>query len=345
MRFDAHYLVTYIPQLDGPIAALYQHLFEQIELLDVLGFDDVWVTEHHFHEYGGTIPHPPTFLAAAARKTERIHLGVAISVLPLHNPLQVAESYAMVDVISNGRLEFGIGRGNAPPEFHSMGVSYDDSVLRIREATQIIRQAWSSEAVTFHGELFSYDAVRVLPQPVQRPHPPIWVAASRSDDSYRWAGWNGFNLMILPHMFEPTVLQTHLAMYRDALIEAGHDPARREILGKFHIYVAERDADARREAAHYLANYSAVGANSRGGPAVSVPAAPSDGYDAERRQLIAGDPQRCIDLIHDWRERAGLTTFSGTFYFGGMPQELALKNIRLFAEQVMPAFEPAHTGV
>jgi alkanesulfonate monooxygenase SsuD/methylene tetrahydromethanopterin reductase-like flavin-dependent oxidoreductase (luciferase family) len=263
----------------------------------------------------------------------------------LHNPLQVAEAYAMVDVASNGRLEFGIGRGNAPPEFEHMGVRFDDSVSRIREATEIIRQAWSGEPVTFHGELFDYEDVRVLPEPVQRPHPPIWVAASRSDDSYRWAGWNGFNLMVLPHAFDPAVLRDHLAMYHDALIEHGHDPAQKEILGKFHIYVAERDADARRVAAQYLANYTAVSAAHHGGRRAQIAAAPPDGYDAERRQLIAGDPARCIDEIQGWRERAGLTTFSGTFFFGGMPQELALQNIRLFAEEVMPAFDRAPSAV
>src|SRR5215212_8719446 len=127
MRFGAHYLVTYIPQLDGPLAVLYQHLFEQIELLDALGYRDVWVTEHHFHEYGGTIPHPPTFLAAVARGTHQIHLGVAISVLPLHNPLCVAEEYAMLDVISGGRLEFGVGRGSTPVEFEDFRIDPADS--------------------------------------------------------------------------------------------------------------------------------------------------------------------------------------------------------------------------
>jgi alkanesulfonate monooxygenase SsuD/methylene tetrahydromethanopterin reductase-like flavin-dependent oxidoreductase (luciferase family) len=336
MRFGAHYLVTYVPELDGPTEVLYQHLFEQLELLDSLGFDDAWVTEHHFAEYGGTISHPPTFLAAAARTTQRIHLGVAISVVPMHNPLQLAESYAMVDVVSNGRLEFGIGRGNAPHEFSGMGVRSDDSVPRIREATQVIQQAWSGEPVNFHGEIFDYEDVRVFPPPVQRPHPPIWVAASRSDDSYRWAGWNGFNLMVLPHAFDPAVLQEHLGMYRDALIERGHDPAQREILGKFHVYIAERDADARRDAATYLANYSA---SNRGNPS-RRPATATDGYNAERQQLIAGEPERCADLIHEWCERAGLTAFSATLFFGGMPQELALNNIRLFAERVIPTFEP-----
>src|SRR5262245_522596 len=105
MRFGAHYLPTYIPELDGSYAEFYRRMFEQMALMDELGLRDIWVTEHHFNEYGGAIPHPPTFLAAVARSTRQIRLGVAISVLPLRNPLQVAEEYAMLDVISNGRVE------------------------------------------------------------------------------------------------------------------------------------------------------------------------------------------------------------------------------------------------
>ena len=121
MQFGAHYLPTYIPALDGPEPEFYRRMFEQMEVLDQVGFHQVWVTEHHFHEYGGTIPDPATFLSVVASRTTRIRLGIAIVVLPLHNPLEVAESYAMVDVISGGRLNFGIGRGT--PSSWSTSVS------------------------------------------------------------------------------------------------------------------------------------------------------------------------------------------------------------------------------
>src|SRR5262245_10630796 len=146
MRFGGHYLPTYIPELDGTVAEFYERMFEQMALMDELGYRDVWVTEHHFDEYGGTIPHPPTFLAAVARATRRIRLGVAISVLPLHNPIQVAEAYAMLDNISNGRVEFGVGRGSTPSEFDEFGIGYADSALRMREATNLIRAAWTQDA-------------------------------------------------------------------------------------------------------------------------------------------------------------------------------------------------------
>jgi natural product biosynthesis luciferase-like monooxygenase protein len=348
MRFGAHYLNTYVPELDGSPAELYRHLFAQIDELDALGYDDVWVTEHHFDEYGGLISDPPVFLAAAARTTRHIHFGIAVSVLPLHNPIQVAESYAMVDVVSNGRLEFGVGRGSTSGEFASFGIPQDDSAPRMKEATEIIRQAWSGDPVEFHGDVFTYDGVRVLPRPVQQPHPPIWVGASRSDDTFRWAGHHGYHVMTLPYMYEPDVLHHWLGIYRDALVEAGHDPAAREVLGKFHIYVADSLEQARDEAIPYLRRYRDI-ANARNNTR-SDKALPNDYADefddqVRRGNLIAGDPQGCIDIINRWRDTLGLTTISGTFHFGGMPHDLALKNIRLFAEQVMPAFERSRNAV
>ena len=143
MRFGAQYLPTYVPALDGPVAEFYRRMFQQIEVLDALGYDDVWMTEHHFHEYGGTVPDPAVFLAAAASRTSRIHLGIAVVVLPLRNPIQVAETYAMLDVICNGRVEFGIARGSTPSEFEGFGLDYAESAARMRESMTIVRQAWT----------------------------------------------------------------------------------------------------------------------------------------------------------------------------------------------------------
>jgi alkanesulfonate monooxygenase SsuD/methylene tetrahydromethanopterin reductase-like flavin-dependent oxidoreductase (luciferase family) len=139
MKFGAHYLPTYVPDLDGPINEFYRRMFSQMEEMDRLGYDHIWVTEHHFAMYGGTLPHPPTFMSAIARTTQRIRLGVAINVLPLHNPLDVAESYAMVDVISNGRLDFGVGKGSEAHEYRKLGVPQEESTGRMYEGVEIIR--------------------------------------------------------------------------------------------------------------------------------------------------------------------------------------------------------------
>jgi natural product biosynthesis luciferase-like monooxygenase protein len=338
MKFGAHYLPTYIPELDGPAPEFYRRMFEQMDLLDRVGFHQIWVTEHHFHEYGGTIPDPATFLSAVASRTTRIRLGIAIVVLPLHNPIEVAESYAMVDVISGGRLDFGVGRGTAS-ELEQFGIGYEDSILRLREGTEIIQQGWSREAVDFTGKRFDYKGVRILPKPVQQPHPPFWVAASRSDDTYRWAGEKCFNLLTLPYMYAPEVLRTSIDHYRQALVQAGHDPSTREVLGKFHIYVTGSARQAVEEAGPYLHNYWTVAGGQNPGRAAAR-RVQAEGEIA-RGNVIAGEPQRCIDIIRRWRDALGLTVVSGTFYFGGMPQEMALRNIRRFAEEVMPALAEA----
>ena len=340
MRFGAHYLPTFVPHLDGSVTQFYRLMFEQMEELERLGFDDLWITEHHFSSYGGTIPQPPTFLSAIARTTQRIRLGIAISVLPLHSPFEVAESYAMVDVISNGRLEFGVGKGSEAIEYKRAGVSQETAALCMKEMTEIIRQAWSDEPVNFCGELFEYHDVLVLPKPVQRPHPPIWVGAAHSEDTFRWAGENGFNLMTLPYMYPtPDFLQEHIQVYRRALSQAGHGLGQHEILGKFHVYVANSLDQAVREATPHLHYYHDT--HMASDPNRKLKYRSDHDFASEMAQglIIAGDPQRCIDAIHYWRDAIGLTTLSGTFHFGGLPQELALKNIRLFAERVMPCFE------
>jgi len=343
MRFGAHYLTTYVPELDGSPAEFYRNNLAQMRELDALGYDDVWVTEHHYHEYGGMIPDPATFLAAVAAQTAHIHLGIAIVILPLHNPLELAESYAMVDVVSNGRLEFGIGRGN-PPELEAYRIPVSEGPLRFRESWDVIEQAWTRGCVDFHGEAYVAEGVRVLPAPVQRPHPRVWVAANRSDDTFRWAGSRGFELMTLPYMHDPAVLGEHIGFYRAARAQAGFDPGSAEILGKFHIYVAESDAAAQAEAEEYLYNYYNV-SDSKGAPDRVRPRRREFREQLEAGTIIAGDPSRCVEDIHKWRELLGLTTISGTFHFGGMPQELALKNIRTFAEKVIPAFDRSEAGV
>jgi alkanesulfonate monooxygenase SsuD/methylene tetrahydromethanopterin reductase-like flavin-dependent oxidoreductase (luciferase family) len=342
MKFGAHYLPTYLPDLDGPVTEFYQRMFTQMEEIDRLGYDHIWVTEHHFAMYGGTLPHPPTFLAAIARTTERVRLGVAINVLPLHNPLDVAESYAMVDVISNGRLDFGVGKGSEGHEYKKARVNQAESAGRMFEGVEVIRQAWSNKPVSFSGEFFKYENVPVLPKPVQRPHPPIWVGCARSEDSFEWAGKNGFNLMTLPYLYrEPHILPGLVKRYRQGLADSGHDFTKTEVLGKFHIYVSASLDQAIEEAAPYLESYfdvhrAADPERNMGGGLLTV-------RDVKTQLahgfVIAGDPQRCVDTIHKWREEVGLTTISGTFHFGGMPNAMALENIRLFAERVMPEFK------
>jgi alkanesulfonate monooxygenase SsuD/methylene tetrahydromethanopterin reductase-like flavin-dependent oxidoreductase (luciferase family) len=328
-------LPTYMPELDGSLPNFYRCMYEQIIEVEKLGFDQAWVTEHHFSGYGGNLPHPPTFLAAVAQMTSRIRLGVAVAVLPLHNPLDLAESYAMADVISNGRLDFGIGKGSEPVEYRKFGTSRDEATQRFKESTEIICQAWSDAAVNYRGEFYAYESVNILPKPVQQPHPPIWVGATRTEETFRWAGAQGYDLMTIPFVHPTTdALLDLVKKYRDELARAGHDFVRREVLGKFHIYVSESLDRGMREAAPFMKNYSDLHAAADPNRKLTNR---DIGSDMARGVIIVGDPERCSDTIRRWHEEGGITAFSGTFHFGGMPQEMALRSIRLFAERVMPA--------
>ena len=259
MKFGTHILPTYMPEVDGRLPDFYRCLFEQIVEVEKLGFDHAWVTEHHFGGYGGTLPHPPTFLSAVSQMTSRIRLGVAVAVLPLHRPIDLAEQYAMADVVSNGRIDFGIGKGSEPVEYRKFGASQDEATRRFHESAEIIRQAWSDEPVNFRGEFYQYENVNILPKPVQRPHPPIWVGATRNEETFRWAGEQGYDLMTVPFVHPSTdALRDLVKIYRDALARSGHDFVGRQVLGKFHIYVSDSFERGMREAAPFMKNYSDI---------------------------------------------------------------------------------------
>src|SRR5579884_2116744 len=127
MRFHVNVLPTYVPELNGSVADFLAQIVEQVQLAEELGFDGFWFTEHHFIQYGGSVPNPATMIAAAATRSSRIRLGSCISILPLHHPLQVAEDYAMADLISGGRLEFGMGLGNTQKDYDILQLDRSES--------------------------------------------------------------------------------------------------------------------------------------------------------------------------------------------------------------------------
>src|SRR5439155_12445661 len=200
MHFHMHLLPTYFPDLNPPFPQYYQDVLDQIQLAEDLGWECFWFTEHHFLLYGGPMPNPAAIMSAAAARTSRIHLGSAISILPLHHPVQIAEDYAMVDVISNGRLEFGIGLGNTAVDFQVYGVPREERRDRFEEASDVIVKAWTNERFSHEGRFWQFNDVPIYPRPVQQPLPSMWVAG-HSPESLGWAGRQGFNVMTVAHPF------------------------------------------------------------------------------------------------------------------------------------------------
>jgi alkanesulfonate monooxygenase SsuD/methylene tetrahydromethanopterin reductase-like flavin-dependent oxidoreductase (luciferase family) len=340
MRFHMHLLPTYFPGEDPPFDVYFKQVLEQVQLAEELGFDCFWFTEHHFVLYGGPVPNPAMIMSAAAARTSRIHLGSAISILPLHHPVQLAEDYAMVDVVSGGRLEFGMGLGNAPGDFEVYGVPREESRERFEEAVQIIEAAWTQESFKFDGKFWHLPEASMYPKPIQKPHPPFWVAGT-SEGSLAAAGKRGFNIMTVAHPFPPERMVPAVAAWRHGLVEGGHDPATHYCKLHVRVWIEEDGAHAKEVAERAIRRYDERQAEAHIGTLASGQVRPDYDWEEMRRQgrNIYGTPEDCIRGVQAVRENYDFDIFSATFNFGGIPHEQVLKAMRLFAKEVMPAFK------
>src|SRR2546423_7339638 len=155
---------------------------EQGRWLEELGFDEAWLAEHNARVYGITGSLQVT-AAALAASTSRIRIGAAVSRLPLHHPLHTAEDLALVDVISNGRFDWGIGRGYDPLEFETYGVPFEERDGRWEEALEIVLRAWRDGHICYEGKYWTIPETELYPKPIQRPHPPVFLMVTQSDAS------------------------------------------------------------------------------------------------------------------------------------------------------------------
>mgnify|MGYP001987097196 CR=1 FL=1 len=168
---------------------IYGEVVEQVQYAEELGFDSLWIAEHHSSRYG-IFPSLMPILAHIAAHTKTIRLGAGVSVLPFHHPIRLAEEAAMVDLLSNGRLNLGVGRGSADYEYGNFNIDFDSRNDRFREVLDIILGLWTTEDFSYHGEYYQVDGITIAPRPLQKPHPPVHVAVSRtaaSIDSGKWA--------------------------------------------------------------------------------------------------------------------------------------------------------------
>src|SRR6266542_2446042 len=178
LDFAVFALPTFFPERDGPQGPYMRKFVDFLASAEDLGYDGVWANEHHFHPYGGFIPSPPVMLSALAQRTKRVRLGTSIMVLPLHHPHEMAEQLAMVDLMSGGRLELGIGRGFVTHDYEKLKIPVDEGQERTVESLDVILKAWSRKPFSHAGKYYSYDNIEVWPFPEQEPHPPIWMAAT-----------------------------------------------------------------------------------------------------------------------------------------------------------------------
>ena len=336
MRFYINILTTYFPAIDPPYDVYYRQILEQVELAEALGWECFMFNEHHFLGYGGLVANPAVLLAAAAARTSKIRLGPCIAILPLRHPLHSAEDYAMVDAISGGRLEFGIGSGNTEMDYKVFGVTRENDRERMREAVEVILKTWGSERVSHRGEFWSFDALTLYPRPIQQPHPPIWVAGT-SAEGLGWAGRQGYHIMTVGHPHPPEKVRPGVDAWKQGLLDSGYDPTRKHC--QFHVrtHVNESAEGARSLAMAAITRYDEISRIGR--RSLTVP--PGD-YNWDMMLATGrnnyGTPEQCVKNIHNAAKHYYFDTLTTTFNFGGIPHSEILKSMRLFAKEVMPAF-------
>ena len=245
MRFGTYYFLQAPPAIDH--AEVIQREIEQMVWTEELGFDSIWLTEHHFIDYGLSVS-PSVLAAAAAMRTQRVRIGLAAAILPFHDPIRLAEELAMVDILSGGRLDVGVGRGNRPVEFEGYRVPQIENRERFEETLAIMVKAWTEERFSFEGRHFTIPEVRVIPKPLQRPHPPLYVVCV-SPDTVEATALRG--LPMLNSILRGPVDQ--LVSQRDTYVNACRKGGRSDaeiasLLSRWgvsrHVYVAPTDAEA-----------------------------------------------------------------------------------------------------
>ena len=341
-------LITHLPWPEDTNARnIVEQTIEDVALGEELGFHSAWLAEHHFTRYGiGSSV--LVFASAIAARTSRIRLGTAVIVPPLHNPIRLAEDTATLDLISNGRLDAGFGRGASKSEFTPYGVDHGDTQASFQESINMIRGMWTTPEYTHEGQFYGVQQANLVPQPVQQPHPPIYIAATRTPETLEFAVKNGFPTMIgLTVDNAPAIELCH--RYEAMSAEAGHNVTTADIPFFRYTYLAETEERARKEA-HKALNWvidllqwrgTLNGASEASGSIEEwrrTRGEPSLTFDhvAEHRSII-GTPEQCVAKIRELQAE-GIEYFGCNFAFGGMPRDKVHAAMRLFAEKVMPEF-------
>ncbi len=204
-----------------PETGSFREGFDLVEAGESWGLDSAWLAEFHFNPTRSVLSSPIVVASAIASRTQRMRIGMAVYVLPLNNPLRIAEEVATVDHISEGRFDFGIGRSGFTRSYDIYGTPYNESQARFREGLEIIREAWKGETFSYEGDFFHIKDATVTPRPYQEPHPPLRMAAVTAE-TFPKVAEDGFPIFVGLRGMDIPELKTHLKIYRQAWLDAGH---------------------------------------------------------------------------------------------------------------------------
>jgi alkanesulfonate monooxygenase SsuD/methylene tetrahydromethanopterin reductase-like flavin-dependent oxidoreductase (luciferase family) len=333
-----------------PERQAFEELLEQILLTERLGFDEAWFAEHHHSDYG-MLASPNLIIAALAQRTRRLRLGNLVNVLPLHDPMRLAEECAMLDILTGGRLNVGLGRG-VPRDDLKHGLDRDTAQARFEEGIEILLRAWTEETFTYSGKAWSYVDITCRPRPLQRPHPPIYYGAT-SPDSPAMVARRGWNLALSrqPLANCARAIQAYRAERAALGMQRGGDA----ILVR-DIYVADSDEQAWAEAAPEIARFWQLATdNVWRGDSVTTDDLPRlterfayfpGGLTLKRLDewgtSLIGNPETVAKKARQMIETARPDSLVGMFSFGGLSHAQVTHSIERFATRVMPrlAAEP-----
>ena len=347
MKFGLFYLPTYMPEIRDAHTH-YHNMVEQVVYADRIGIDYAWMVEHHFVRHGGLLPANYAFLSYLAARTERIRLGTGATILPLNDPVRVAEQAAALDQLSKGRFDFGVGRGFIRDEFDAFGVPMKESRERVEEGVALIKKAWSEPTLEFAGGFRPpMTDLPILPPVYQKPHPPIWVACLLSPESFEWTAREGHNLLYVAYHVDHEIAVERIGWYRDALESAGRSIEDHEICCVYHAHFLAEGDDSRLAAAVHgpMSEYAAAGLEATRKPAESEAYKGYEQRDAGQRRftfesyfpgrVLMGGPEQAIERIRVLAE-IGITQIGMLVDFGSLAQTEIMRSLEIFGKEILP---------
>jgi len=334
LKFGIFYDFRNPPQWRRPYEKIYADILDQIAWAENLGFDYVWISEHHFTE-DGYAPSLFPIAAAIAARTKKIRIATGVALLPLYHPVRLAEDAATVDVISGGRFELGVGVGYKLDEFRGLDIDIHQRAGRMDEGLEIIKRLWAGEKLDFKGKHDTVGNVAISPEPVQKNGPPIWIGgfvraslrrAVRFGDGFFNCGGDAEELY---------------GYYREELAEAGKPAENLRIADCIHWLIVsetpEKTWDEAADGVIYQVNKYNEWLSESGFPGL-YDMIRDKAHLKELGRLIVVDPETCIGIIKEKLSKVPITHLTSWAIPPGMPARWAEPHLKLFAEKVIPAF-------
>ena len=332
LRFGMWYDFRNPPAWRRGYDQLYSEILDQIVWGEQHGFDDIWLSEHHFIEDG----YSPSLLpiaAAIAARTKKIRIGAAVVLLPFHNPVRLAEDVATVDVISGGRFELGVGTGYKVEEFEGFAVPHNEKGGRTNEGLEIMSRLWAGETLTFKGKYYEVNKAKLTPEPIQKPRPTLWIGGFTPPAIRRTAKYgDGF---IAPGLQPDTYKQLAVELEK-----RGKSPKDTKIASGYFWLIPSNDPEKTwREAAPHVLyqvnNYAEWG--EKAGMSI-IPRVRDTAHLKELGLLNVVDVETCIKMIRDMAAAVPLTHYFSWTLPPGLPASWVQPHLELFVNKVIPAF-------